>query len=122
MTNVPLDVINPPAKFEDGITNIKYKMFVDNLLSACVRDSETIKRMVCASVEALHILLSYPGKIENPELPAAIAIDKFLDRPLGKTRISLGTGWDFYSFTIYTPKCKAKRLYDLICSTWHNQL
>jgi hypothetical protein len=51
--------------------------------------------MVCASVEALYyIFLSSPaGSIEGPELPAAIAIDKFLDQPLGETQISLGTGW-----------------------------
>jgi hypothetical protein len=121
MSNVPLDILNPPAKYDDGITKIKYEMFVDDLLSACVRDTDVIKRMVCASVEALYILLSYPGNINNPELPAAIAIDKFLDRPLGETRISLGTGWDFYSLTIYTPIYKAKRLYDLICSTWHDK-
>jgi hypothetical protein len=100
-----LDILNPPAKYEDGQTKIKYEMFVDDLLiSTCVRDTDKIKQMVCASVEALYILLSYPGNINNPELPAAIAIDKCLDRPLGETRISLGMGWGFYSLTIYTPK------------------
>jgi hypothetical protein len=91
MANPSLDKFNPPAKYEDGTINILYKMFVDDALSACLHDNNTIKQMVCTSVESLYIFLGYPDSIENPKKPAAIAIKKFLDRPLGEKRISLGT-------------------------------
>jgi hypothetical protein len=121
MANVPLDKYNPPANFADGQTKIKYEMFVDDALSACLQDTETIKRMICASVEALYMLLSYPGDITTPNLPATIAIDKFLDRPLGETRISLGTGWDYYHLRLFTPAKKVQRFYDFLCTTWHEK-
>jgi hypothetical protein len=34
----------------------------------------------------------------------------------------MDTGWDFYSLMTYTPKYKAKHLYDLICSTWYEKI
>jgi hypothetical protein len=83
-------------------------MFVDDALSACLCNNNTNKQMVCESVESLYIFLGYPGSIENPGLPAAIAIDKFLDRPLGEKRISLGTGLDFYHLCLFTPKEKTQ--------------
>jgi hypothetical protein len=43
MANVPLDILNPPAKYDDGKTKIKYEMFVDDPLSACIRDTNIIK-------------------------------------------------------------------------------
>jgi hypothetical protein len=44
MTNVPLDALNPPAKYDNGKTKIvKYEMFINDLLSACIRDTDIIK-------------------------------------------------------------------------------
>ena len=121
MANVPLDKFNRPATFDDGQTKTKYEMFVDDAPSACLRKKKPIQIMACASVEALYMLLSYPGNIEAPSLPATIAIDKFLDRPLGETRISLGIGWDYYHLRLFTPKEKAQRFYDFFRSTWHEK-
>jgi hypothetical protein len=119
MANVPLDKYNRPATFNDDHTTLKYEMFVDDALSACLQDKKTIQQMVCASAKAVYLLLSYPGNIESPSLPATIAIDKFLDCPLGKTHVSLGTGWDYYHLRLFMPIPKAQRLYDFLCATWN---
>jgi hypothetical protein len=36
MANVPLEKCNQPATFDDGHKTIKYEMFVDDALSACL--------------------------------------------------------------------------------------
>jgi hypothetical protein len=86
-----------------------------------LQDKQTIQQVVCASVDALYLLLSYPGNIESPSLSATIAIDKFLDRPLGKRRISLGRTWDYYDLRLFTPIPKAQGFYDFLCATWHKK-
>ncbi len=56
MANVPLNKFNRPATFDESQTETKYEMFVDDALSACIRNKAKIQQMVCASVEALYML------------------------------------------------------------------
>jgi hypothetical protein len=76
------DELNPPLEKPPGSFDIHYNMYVDDNLSAMIYNVPLIKQMVAASVEAIYLLLGYPGEITKPILPAVAAWDKMVDRPI----------------------------------------
>ena len=65
-------------------------MFVNNLLSAITRHLKQTDLLIASSVEAVYLLLGYPGNLNKPELPATMAVNKMTERPVAPTRVSLG--------------------------------
>jgi hypothetical protein len=121
MTQANHDEQNPPLDTTSGSFDIHYHMYVDDNLSACIYEPPLIKQMVAASIEAIYLLLGYPGTITQPILPAVAAWDKMVDRPICENRISLGVMIRTYRMVIATPVHKAKRLLHLLDTTWHKK-
>jgi hypothetical protein len=96
-------------------------MYVDDNLNACIYEPVLIKQMVAASIEAIYLLLGYPGEITKPILPAVAAWDKMVDRPICENIISLGVMIQTYRMVVATPVHKAKRLLHLLDTTWHKK-
>jgi hypothetical protein len=57
-------------------------MYIDDLGSVTLDspDHEKAWRMVTSSIEAEYILLSYPGRIDAPTLPAIAVFDKLVKK------------------------------------------
>ncbi len=89
-TQANTDEYNPPLSKTDGKFDIHYSMYIDDNLSACIYEQPLIRQMVAPSIEALYLLLGYPGEITNPILPPVAAWDKMVDGPVNENRISLG--------------------------------
>ena len=121
MTQANSDEYNPPLVKMDGKFDIHYSMYVDDNLSACIYERPLIRQMVAASIEALYLLLGYPGEITKPILPPVAAWDKMVDRPICENRISLGIMIRTYRMVVATPVHKAKRLLHLLDTTWHQK-
>jgi hypothetical protein len=103
------DELNPPLDKTSKRFDIHYHMYVDDNLFAIVYEPPLIKQMVAASIEAIYLLLGYPGKITKPIIPAVAAWDKMVDRLISENIISLGVMICTYRMVVTMPIHKAKR-------------
>ena len=90
-----------------------HNMFVDDNLVANIRGC--ILADINASIESLFLLLGFP---EEALRPMAIAMDKFVDRPLSHLRLQLGFMIDTRSMRVFLPLSKVEALLqqlDLFC-------
>jgi hypothetical protein len=116
-----LDRLNPPILNRQGEPDVEFRMFVDDLLSACIRRKALIQRMIASSVEAAYLLLGYPGPIKDPILPPVMAWDKMEDRPVAPQRVALGALIDTSTLTVSLEDYKVERLVAILNDTWNRQ-
>ena len=89
-------------------------MFVDNLLSAIARHLNQTDLLIASSVEAVYLLLGYPGILNKPELSATMAVNKMIERPVVPTRVSLGVRFKNVRLILSTEDCRVLRLINII--------
>jgi hypothetical protein len=103
----------------NGKPDAQFRMFVDDLLSAIIHKAKDINRLATSSIEAIYVLLGYPGPIEKPTIPAAAAWDKMVDRPIGEYRLALGYGFNSYRLIVDIPRYKVERFLLCLDKIWH---
>jgi hypothetical protein len=96
-------------------------MFVDDLLSACIRRKTLIQRMIASSAKVAYIWLGYPGPIKDPVLPPVMAWGKMEDRPVAPQCVALGALIDTSMLTVSLEDYKVKRLVAILNDTWNRQ-
>jgi hypothetical protein len=92
-------------------------MYIDNLGSATLDGPNHHKawKMVASSIEAEYLLLSYPGPIEAPTLPAIAALfDKLIEKPVSKRHTLVGIEIDSCRMLCLDPKEKVERFLKLL--------
>jgi hypothetical protein len=104
-----------------GERDVEFCMFVDDLLSTCIRRKALIQRMIASSVKAAYILLGYPGPIKDPILPPVMAWDKMEDRSVAPQRVVLGALIDTSTLTVSLEDYKVKWLVAILNNTWNCQ-
>jgi hypothetical protein len=116
-----LGQLNPPILNKEGGADVEFRMFVDDLLSACLRRKALIQRMIASSVEAAYILQGYPGPIKDPILPPVMAWDKMEDQPVAPQHVALGARIDTTTLTVSLEDYKVGWLVAILNDTWNRQ-
>lgn len=88
-----IDQFNEKVTDKNGNFIPEFRMFVDDLLSAIPRHLIMTNLLIVSSIEAVYILLGYPGPIKKPYLTPTMAWDKMAEKPVGPERVSLGTNF-----------------------------
>ena len=94
-------------------------MFMDNLLSAIARHLNQTDLLITSSVEAVYLLLRYPGKLNKSELPATMIVNKMIERPVAPTRVSLGVRFKNFRFILSMKDYKILRSINIIDTQWN---
>jgi hypothetical protein len=116
-----LDRFNPSIVNQLGEPDVEIRMFVDDLLSACLCQKALIQRIIANRVEAAYILLGYPSPIKDPILPLVMAWDKMEDWPVAPQRVALGALIDTTTFTVSLEDYKVEWLVAILNNTWNCQ-
>jgi hypothetical protein len=70
-----------------------FEIYTDDFLGSATLDSPNHQKackMVASSIKAKYLLLSYPGPIEAPMLPAIAAFDKLVEKPVSECHTLVG--------------------------------
>ena len=118
-TIVPrLTDIHTPVTDASGNFIPEFNMFVDDLLSATPRSKGDTDKLLASSIEAVYILIGYPGPIQAPLLPPTMAWDKMVDRPVGPSRVSLGIKFKTNRLVLSIEDYKVERVLEILRTTW----
>jgi hypothetical protein len=95
-------------------------MYIGDLGSATLDspNHEKAWRMVTSSIEAEYILLSYPGPVDAPTLPAIAAFDKLVEKPISERQVLVGIKIDSSRLLCLVPKEKVERFRTLLNTVW----
>jgi hypothetical protein len=75
-------------------------------------------KMVASSIEAKYLLLSYPGPIKAPTLPAIAALNKLVEKPVRERCTLVGIEIHSCRMLCLVPKEKAERFLKLLNTVW----
>jgi hypothetical protein len=93
-----------------------FEMYIDDLGSATLDSLNHHKawKMVASSIKAEYLLLSYPGPMEAPTLPAIAAFDKLFKKPVSERHTLVGIEIDSCRMLCLVPKEKVERFLKLL--------
>jgi hypothetical protein len=97
-----------------------FEMYIDDLGLATLDSPNHHKawKMVASSIEAEYLLLSYPGPIEAPTLPAIAAFDKLVEQTVSERHTLIGIEIDSCRMLCLVPKEKVERFLKLLNTVW----
>ena len=67
----------------EGNFTPKYRMFVDDLISAILCHLKNTHHFIAPNIESVYVLIGYPGAITEPDLPPTMPKDKLKDQHMG---------------------------------------